>query len=168
LSNRLAIRENWMPCWLSGAPSVKVTVLQILKLKPGFETLGVLVDFLASEPPYATFRAGDLVAAITYQLSLGHHVAGLDNKRLVAYCGWLTTSTERAEAWLMGKGRLEPIAPPAGNAAALTIVKVREQAHLLPMIRACREQNKGIRVFFKRDYAAPDKQARKAAVINRS
>jgi hypothetical protein len=35
------------------------------------------------------------------------------------------------------------------------------------MIRACREQNKGIRVFFKRDYAAPDKQARKAAVVNR-
>jgi len=128
--------------------------------------LGALIDFLASDPPYATFRAGDLVAAITYQLSLGHHVAGMENKRLIAYCGWLTTSTERAEAWLQGKGRLEPIAPPAGNAAALTIVKVRQQSHLLPMIRACRVQNKGKRVFFKRDYSAPDKQSRKAAVTN--
>jgi hypothetical protein len=132
LVHRLAIREDWMPFWHSGAPSVKVTLLQILKLKPGFETLGVLVDFLASEPPYATFRAGDLVRR-----------------------------DDRAKADRLSR-RLELMAPPAGNAAALTIVKVRQQAHLLPMIRACREQNRGIRVFF---YAAQRKCFLKTRVL---
>jgi hypothetical protein len=141
--------------------------LQILQLKPGFEALGVITDFLAGDPPYASFRAGDLLAAVTYQLSLGQHVAGFENKRLVAYCGWLTTSTARAEAWLKGIAKLEPLPPPEGDAAALTIVKVRAQAQLLPMIRACRERNKGKRVFFKRDYAAPGKHSRKAAVANK-
>jgi hypothetical protein len=142
--------------------------LEIRKLKPGFEALGLVTDFLASERPYSTLRAGDLMAAITYQLSLGHHVAGFVNNRLVAYCGWLTTSTERGEAWLKGQGQLQMIPPPKGDAAALTIVKVRNPDQLLPMIRACRERNKGKRVFFKRDYAGGERQSRKATVINRT
>jgi hypothetical protein len=142
--------------------------LEIRKLKPGYETLGVLTDFLAREPPYANLRAGDLLAAVTYQLSLGHHVVGLENNRLVAYCGWLTTYKARGEAWLQGKDRLDPIAPPAADAAALTVVRVPNPAHVLPMIRACRERNKGKRIFFKRDYLAPSRESRKAAVINRA
>ena len=142
--------------------------LEIRRLKPGFEALGIVTDFLASERPYSAFRAGDLIAALTYQLSFGHHVAGFENNRLIAYCGWLTTSTPLGEAWLKGQGRLEMIPPPAADAAALTIVKVRNPELLLPMIRACRERNKGKRVFFKREYAASDRQARKATVINRA
>ena len=56
--------------------------MQIRSLKPGFDTLGVLMDFLAKEPPYALMRAGDLLAALTYQLSAGLHAAGFDNNRL--------------------------------------------------------------------------------------
>src|SRR5687768_5522094 len=41
--------------------------VEIRKLKPGFEALGVLIDFLAREPPYAQLRAADLLAAVTYQ-----------------------------------------------------------------------------------------------------
>jgi len=141
--------------------------VEIRKLKPGFEALGVLIDFLAREPPYAQLRAGDLLAAVTYQLSHGLHFAGFEKNRIVAYCGWLTTSAERAEAWLQGKGRLDHVEPVASDAVALTVVKISNQEHVLPMIRACRDGNKGKRVFFKRDYGAPERQSRKAAVVNR-
>jgi hypothetical protein len=108
--------------------------VEIRKLKPGFEALGVLIDFLAREPPYAQLRAGDLLAAVTYQLSHGLHFAGFEKNRMVAYCGWLTTSAERAEAWLQGKGRLDHVAPVSSDAVALTIVKIPKQEHVLPMI----------------------------------
>lgn len=57
--------------------------MQIRTLKPGFEALGVLMDFLAKDPPYAAMQAGDLPAAVTYQLASGLHVAGLEDKRVV-------------------------------------------------------------------------------------
>jgi hypothetical protein len=134
--------------------------LRIHTLKPGFETLGVLLDFLAKEQPYAVMRAGDLLAAL--------HVAGFENNRLIGYCGWLLTSSAAGEAWLDGSGRLTPGSPSTSDAAALTIVKVSKPEYLLPMIRVCRQRNPGKRVFFKRDYAAPDRESRKATVLNRA
>jgi hypothetical protein len=142
--------------------------LQIRSLRPGFDTLGVLVDFLAKEPPYAHMRAGDLLAALTYQLSAGLHAAGFESNQLVAYCGWLTTSTQTGEAWLAGKARLSAVPSVTADAVALTVVKATKPEYLLPMIRACRERNKGKRVFFKRDYAGAEKSTRKASVLNRA
>jgi hypothetical protein len=141
--------------------------LEIRKFKPGYEALGLVTDFLASEPPFGGFKASKLLTVIKYQLSLGHHVAGFANDQLVAYCGWLTTSTAQAEAWLKGEGDLEFVPPPIGNAVALTVVRVLNRHHVLPMIRACRERNRGKRVFFKRDYATPTIESRKGAVMNR-
>jgi hypothetical protein len=141
--------------------------MDIRNLKPGFAALGVVTDFLARDLPFANFKAGDLLAAITYQLSLGHHCAGFDNNRLVAYCGWITTSTAGGEAWLQGKGGLNIVPVETGDAVALTIVKVLHDKQVLPMIRACRDRNKGKRVFFKRDYAVGDRLSRKSAVLNR-
>jgi hypothetical protein len=164
----LSFSSTYDLCKQGARASSGESPLEIRKLKPGFDTLGVVTDFLAKEPPYANLRAGDLLAAVTYQLSLGHHVAGFENKRLVAYCGWLATSKARGEAWLQSNGRLDPIPPPAADAAALTVVKVPNPAHVLPMIRACRDRNKGKRIFFKRDYLAPNRKSRKAAVINRT
>src|SRR5215210_9298021 len=80
--------------------AVKQSSMEVRNLKPGFAALGVVMDFLARDQPFANMKAGDLLAAITYQLSLGHHVAGFENSRLVAYCGWITPSTAGAEAWL--------------------------------------------------------------------
>jgi hypothetical protein len=142
--------------------------MEIRNLKPGFAALGVVMDFLARDQPFANFKAGDLLAAVTYQLSLGHHVAGFENSRLVAYCGWITTSTAGGEAWLHGKGGLTMAPVETGDAVALTVVKVLQDKQVLPMIRACRDRNKGKRVFFKRDYAVGDKLSRKSAVVNRA
>jgi hypothetical protein len=141
--------------------------MEIRQLKPGFASLGVVIDFLARERPFAAMRAGDLLAAVTYQLTWTQHFAGFQEGRLVAYCGWLTTTAERGEAWVKGEGRIEPLPASAGDAAALTIVKVSHDSQLLPMIRACRDHNKGKRVFFKRDYAETGKPSRKSTVINR-
>jgi hemolysin-activating ACP:hemolysin acyltransferase len=141
--------------------------MDIRNLKPGFATLGVLTDFLARDLPFANLRAGELLAAITYQLSLGQHVAGFENNRLVAYCGWITTTTAQGEEWLQGKGRLSIVPVESGDAVALTIVKAMKEGQVLPMIRACRDRNKGKRVFFKRDYALGDKLSRRSAVVNR-
>jgi hypothetical protein len=141
--------------------------LQIRKFRAGFEALGLVIDFVASDPPFGTFRAAKLLKALKNQLANGYHVAGFEGERLVAYCGWLTTSTAQGEAWLQGEGQLKAIAPPAGDAVALTIVRVLMPEHVLPMLRACRNLNRGKRVFFKREYSDLSGRARKRSVVNR-
>ena len=141
--------------------------LQIRRFKASFEALGLVIDFVANDPPFSSFRTAKLLKALKNQLANGYHVAGFEGERLVAYCGWLTTSTAQGEAWLQGNGQLKAIAAPAGDAVALTVVRVLKAGHVMPMIRACRKLNPGKRVFFKREYAVPNAQARKGSVVNR-
>ena len=140
--------------------------LEVRKFKPGFEALGLITDFLASDKPFANFSANKLLTAIKYQLSHGQHIAGFEDDRLVAYCGWLSTTKSHAEAWMKGRGRLDFIA--TGEAVALTVVKILKPDHVLPMIRACRDRNQGKRFYFKREYATGILRPRKATVLNKT
>lgn len=142
--------------------------LAIRTFKSGYEALGLVTDFLAAEPPFDRFKANKLLTTIKYQLQLGQHVAGFEKERLVAYCGWLTTSKAVGEAWLLSNSELKYIPPTEADAVALTVVRVLRPEHVLPMMRACRERNPGQRVFFKRDYANDSQRSRKHSVANRS
>jgi hypothetical protein len=141
--------------------------LQIRRFKANFEALGLVIDFVANDPPFSAFRTSKLLKAVKNQLANSYHVAGFEGDHLVAYCGWLTTSTAQGVAWLQEDGQLKAVTPPDGDAVALTIVRVLKPEHVLPMIRACRNLNRGKRVFFKREYAGPSGQARKRTVVNR-
>ncbi len=132
------------------------------QLKASMEALGLVMSFVAREPPFSEYRAGTLLQALKYQLSTKNHVCLLQGETLVAYCGWLPITIEQGENWLKGQGSLEPVAPSAATAYALTIVSVAANEFLLPAIRACRQLHPDRRAFFKRDTRSGD--SRKASV----
>lgn len=134
------------------------------QLKPSMEALGLIVTFVAREPPFSEHRAGNLIRAVKYQLSSRNHVCLLRQETLLGYCGWLPITTSDGEKWLRDETLLRPAAPAAANALALTIVSVASGEHLLPIIRACRNLHPNQRVFFKREGAD---RSRKATVVNR-
>lgn len=142
--------------------------MEIRKFKPGFEALGLVADFVADDLPFSDFKARKLLTALRYQLSQGCHAAGFVDDRIVAYCGWMLITETTGEHWLKGTGRLTPARPDAANAAALTIVRIPDRANVQPMIRACRSDNPGRRVFFKRQYDDGITATKKATVLNRT
>jgi hypothetical protein len=126
--------------------------IEIRQFKPGFESFGIVVDYLGKTPPFDGYAAGKLVIALKHQIAHGHHVCAFRADRLIGYCGWLYTTKAVGEAWLNGSGELKPVADAEADAAALTIVHFDDRDALRPMIRAIREIGKGRRIFFQRDY----------------
>lgn len=130
-----------------------------------FESFGAVVDFLSRRAPFTTNRVGPFIRAIRRQILKGEHVAAFDGEMLVGYAGWLPTTRAVAEAWLEDGGELRP-ADRDADAVALTIVAVDDPGLTLGLMRAAREINPGLRVFFKRSYADGSRAARKSQVLN--
>ena len=101
-----------------------------------------------------------------YQILNGHHVAGFDGETLVGYCGWLRITAAEGEEWLQVKGELRPVHPSEYDAVALHIVRIEDEAAVLPLIRACRTLEAKKRVFFKRDYVAGAHAEKRTSVMN--
>jgi hypothetical protein len=124
--------------------------LQVRQFRPGYESFGVVVDYLAKCSPFDRLPAGELVTAVKHQVGHGHHVCAFRGERLVGYCGWLYTTVAIGEGWLAGRNELKSV--DEGEAAALTLVRAEAPEVLRPMIRAVRRIGKGRRIFFRRDY----------------
>ena len=129
------------------------------------ELFGVAVDFLARLEPFSKNRLGPFIRALRRQILKREHVVAFDGEKLVGYAGWLPTTKAAAEAWLENGGDLRP-ADRDADAVALTIVAVDNPRVTPGLIRAAREINPGLRVFFKRSYADGSRTARKSAVLN--
>ncbi len=121
------------------------------QLIASMEALGLVMSFVAREPPFSEYRAGTLLQSLKYQLSTRNHVCLLQGETVVAYCGWLPITIEQGENWVKGQGSLSPVESKAATAYALTIVSVASNEFLLPAIRACRQIHPDRRAFFKRD-----------------
>ncbi len=129
------------------------------------ESFGAAVDFLARRAPFSTNQVGPFIRAVRRQVLRGEHVAAFDGEKLVAYAGWLPTMRAEAEAWLQDGGDLRP-ADHGADAVALTIVAADDPGLTLGLMRAAREINPGLKVFFKRSYADGSRAARKSRVQN--
>lgn len=131
------------------------------------ESFGVAVDFLSGFEPFSTTNLGVFARAVRRQILRREHVVAFDGEKIIGYAGWLPTTIAAAEAWVKDGADLRPVDEFA-DAAALTTVAVADTKVTLGLMRAARELNPGIRVFFKRSYADPDRAPRKAAVQNRT
>jgi hypothetical protein len=136
------------------------------RLRNSAESFGLVVDYLARVEPFSRYDLGNFVMAVKAQLGSGCHVAATRGGRLVGYCGWLATTDAVAAAWAAGEGQLRPSSPGAAGAAAVTIVAAETATILRPLIRAARAQGPGWRLYFKRQYAASGRPARKSSVEN--
>ena len=125
---------------------------EIRLFKPGFDALGIVVDFVTRTPPFEHFDAGVLVAALKFQLAYGEHMSAFRGETLVGYFGWLPITRVIGEAWLAGTAKLVPVEPARADAVALTVVRVADPAALPSLVRAMRKRGSGKFVYFRRDY----------------
>ncbi|MEM1377614.1 MAG: hypothetical protein AAGG69_09510 [Pseudomonadota bacterium] len=103
---------------------------------------------------------------IKQQLATKCHFAVVKNRALVGYAGWLDTTIEAGEHWMKNEGLLVRAESSVADAAALTIVEVDDPNHVFPLIRRCRGDRKGKRIFFKREYGGKERESRKGTVKN--
>ena len=126
---------------------------EIRLFKPGFDALGIVVDFITRTPPFAHFHAGALVDALKFQIVHGEHVSAFRGETLVGYFGWLPITRVVGEAWLVGAAELTAVESARADAVALTVVRVADPASLPSLVRAMRKRGPGKFVYFRRDYA---------------
>ncbi len=124
--------------------------LRIVQFNATAEGFGMVMDYVGRQLPFARFEAGILIDAIYQQLSYGHNLIALRRDRLVGYAGWMLTSTELAEAWVAGHGKLIRKDGAEATAAALTIVASQDRAAIARLMRGARRLNPGKRAYFKR------------------
>ncbi len=136
------------------------------KLKPSFETLGVVADYLSRSPTYTEYKFGEFCKMLKHQLASGCHFVALRDRSVIGYAGWIYTTSAIGDKWLDGEGKLNPVDFKDADSAALTVVACDERALLFPIIRCLRDDNPGKRVFFKREYANNTKPPRKNTVLN--
>jgi hypothetical protein len=168
-SERLNNDRSWSqskPELLEEAQLPDATGLTIGRLATSFESLGRVLDLLSEVEPFASYELKPATRAIREQLAQGTHVAASDDSHeLVGYAGWVHTSRSSAELWIEDKGRLTPVPPPT-DAVALTIVVSRTPAATTKLIRAARELNPALRVYFKRGYEGTLRMPKKKTVLN--
>jgi hypothetical protein len=138
----------------SGEGDVSADAVELCQIAPTFESLGLVVDLLASSDSFDRYEFGPLIQALSSQISNRHHVCAFRGGRLVGYCGFLPVTGARAALWLDDRAALEMA--PHGEAGVLR-----------PMIRFCRLGFPGTRIFFKRNYAGARRVSRKSTVLNR-
>src|SRR5690348_2398271 len=95
---------------------------QFRRFTASHEALGVLVDFIATRPPFDEFRAGKLVVALKHQIANGNHVCAFRNETLVGYCGWILITQEMGRLWLANRGDLKPVPVEQADGLAVSVV----------------------------------------------
>lgn len=125
------------------------------------------MEFLGAQQPFAGFEFGHFAEIIKSQLRLGQHAAAISHaQELIGYAGWVHTSLASAELWSRDMGPLRIVESGVHEAAALTIVAVRDPAVTLQLIRHARNLHPNVRVFFKRDYSGSLRAGKKSSVLN--
>jgi len=132
-------------------------------LPAGFtpEVLGALCHKVSRVQPFAKYPFGLMVAALSDQLRHRTNLVVHDDRRIVAYVGWIHARSEVAEAWMRGEG---PLAPDwkTGDATVMTVLVADKREYIAQMIRAAAPLNEGRPVYRKRSFAdgRPERKSR--------
>ena len=139
---------------------------KVMVFGASYEGLGMVMDYVASRPPFGEFESAQLLSALKQQLRLEHNFVAVSENRVVGYIGWLEIKSEVGEAWQNGTGKLVPAPAGQADAAALTIVVSEATSVTRRLIAGARSKYRGKRVFFKRDYEGDEATAKKNSVLN--
>lgn len=146
---------------------MKHSAIKFKTMPASLESFGAAVDFLFRREPFVSDEVGPFIRAVRRQILHREYIMCFTGDTLVGYAGWLPTTRAAADAWLENADDLRP-ADHGADAVALTIVAVDDPKVTLGLMRAARELNPGLRVFFKRSYADTTRGSRKSAVMNRT
>ena len=125
--------------------------LRIEKFRSSAHSLGLLCEFVSRHPPFDSYNFGHLVRTILYQLDNQTHLVGLQEHGIVAYLGWVRTTSEIAEDWLERDSPLETSNVNV-DAVAVTILALSDPKYSLPLIRKAKTLEPGRSVYWKRNF----------------
>ncbi len=111
-------------------------------------SLGLLARYVAAAPPFSAFELGPSISTLLHQINDGTHLVATRDDRIIGYLGWLRTTEEIARAWLDNTGPLKP--HPDASAIAVTILLADDPGDVLRMIRAAKQAEPGLSVYWKR------------------
>jgi hypothetical protein len=119
-------------------------------------SLGLLCNFVSRFPPFDTFEFKHMTVTLRHQLEAHCNlVAGFEDE-IVGYLGWIRTTTEIAEAWIIDEGPLTAVSEDASasaSAAAVTVLVASNPRFMLPMIRHAKAAHPALHVYWKREFA---------------
>src|SRR5262245_61646807 len=81
--------------------------LRVFRPDSPYVALGLAVNHLMTKPAFAALRFGDWARILVGQINRKHYYFVLDARNQVqGFLGWAVTTTDKAEAWVEGRGGL--------------------------------------------------------------
>src|SRR5690349_2439105 len=62
--------------------------------------LGLAATYIASRPPFGSFRADKLMGSLAGQIRRSHYAFAVRNGTIVGYVGWALCQPDIAKAWI--------------------------------------------------------------------
>ena len=114
-------------------------------------SLGLLCNFVSRFPPFDTFEFKQMTVTLRHQLDAQCNlVAGYEDE-IVGYLGWIRTTRQIAELWIIDQGPLTAASEDA-SAAAVTVLVASNPRFVLPLIRHAKAAHPGLHVYWKRQF----------------
>jgi hemolysin-activating ACP:hemolysin acyltransferase len=89
------------------APAAARPELRVFRPDSPYVALGLAVNHLMTKPAFAALRFGEWSRILVGQINRKHYYFVVDAKNQVhGFIGWAVTTTDRAEAWVEGRGGL--------------------------------------------------------------
>lgn len=114
--------------------------------------LGLAVEFLRSQAPFAGFRFGTFAGVLSGQVRRGHYLFAQRGSGIVGYAGWALCTDDVARAWVE-----QGVVPGyeqclQGEAVVVLTFAARDRAATFFLARQLRRLYPGQRAWFLRDY----------------
>lgn len=92
-----------------------MTNVSVQQMRDANMALGAAAAYVASHPPFGSYRADMLLGSIMGQIRRRHYAFAMRNGVIVGYVGWALCQSHIAEAWVETARRR-----PSSNAAKAT------------------------------------------------
>lgn len=114
--------------------------------------LGLAVEFLRDQAPFADFRFGTFAGVLSGQVRRGHYLFAQRGTSIAGYAGWALCTNELARAWV--ERGVVPTYEQClqGEAVVVLTFAARDRAATFFLARQLRRLYPGRKAWFLRDY----------------
>lgn len=107
-----------------------------------------------------------MTVTLRHQLETQCHLVAGYNDEIVGYLGWIRTTSQIAEAWVIDQGPLTAVNTDV-SAVAVTVLVASSPGYILPLMRHAKAAHPEVHVYWKRQF--PDgKRPMKRSVRKKS
>lgn len=136
-----------------------------MRPSPPIKGLGIALDLLHLQEPFASWPAHELVSTVKGAVKRGHYILLKEDGRFVGIGCWGLCSTETGEAYISGKTRPSFKDCTEGDNLLMFIVYTQKTAQLKALTRFIKEYHPGFKIYARRFHQGRKGLKAKTAVI---